>query len=274
MYNGHMLKDEQNSKGPIKDMQYMPVSQQNNAFDSKSIMSYSKIGKLVTALYMVTDVMDKSEPLRTKLRGLGTDIISDINVSPILASQKISEILSLLDIASTVGMVSVMNSNILKKEFLQMKHSITENNKQSDPVWLEDFMGREDENLTKGENIIKDTNAFNGQSTRIGVQKGSTLMKVLSDRVSALSPKLEKLDNNNSINFDVLKKQRREEIIKIIKETGEATITDIRIKSKQSPSTNVLASCGEKTLQRELISMIKDNVLRKTGEKRWSKYFI
>ena len=31
---------------------------------------------------------------------------------------------------------------------------------------------------------------------------------------------------------------------------------------------------GEKTLQRELASMVKDGVLYKTGEKRWSRYFI
>ena len=32
--------------------------------------------------------------------------------------------------------------------------------------------------------------------------------------------------------------------------------------------------CGEKTLQRELVSMAKDGVLNKTGEKRWSRYFV
>ena len=31
---------------------------------------------------------------------------------------------------------------------------------------------------------------------------------------------------------------------------------------------------GEKTLQRELISMVKDNLLYRTGSKRWSKYFV
>jgi len=32
--------------------------------------------------------------------------------------------------------------------------------------------------------------------------------------------------------------------------------------------------CGEKTLQRELVSMVGDGVLKKSGEKRWSRYFL
>ena len=69
--------------------------------------------------------------------------------------------------------------------------------------------------------------------------------------------------------FDNLKKERREIIIKIIKEKNTATITDIK-----NSASGVLISCGEKTLQRELISMVSDGVLKKVGEKRWSKYFL
>jgi hypothetical protein len=70
--------------------------------------------------------------------------------------------------------------------------------------------------------------------------------------------------------FNGLKKERREQIIKIVgNNPNGATITDIKTSAQGS-----LASCGEKTLQRELFSMVKDNVLNKTGEKRWSRYFL
>jgi len=45
-------------------------------------ISYKKTNKLVTALYMVTDIIDKNEPLRNKLRTLGIGIISDIYTQP------------------------------------------------------------------------------------------------------------------------------------------------------------------------------------------------
>jgi len=80
----------------------------------------------------------------------------------------------------------------------------------------------------------------------------------------------------NPQGFDIVKKQRRTEIISIVKIIGgNATIKDIKDRAKVLPAqAESLLSCGEKTLQRELISMIKDGVLDKTGEKRWSRYFL
>jgi hypothetical protein len=262
-----MLKDNQNLKdvsaGTALSLVNIPAS-------------YPKLNKLITALYMVTDILDKNEPLRNKLRDLGAGIISDIYSSPIQANQKIVEILSFLDITSAVGMISGMNCNILKKEFLELQKSIQEFAKQTNPMWLEEFISSSASDESKSSN--NEEKNYQGHPTRIGVQKGGTLMKALSEvKVSdkILGRTVLKSD------FDVLKKQRREEIIKIIKEKGDlpagrqgATITDIRNKAKELPGTSVLASCGEKTLQRELISMVKDNVLNKSGEKRWSKYFL
>src|SRR3972149_6868328 len=79
-------------------------------------MSYTKTNKLITALYIVTDIMDKDEPFRNKLRTLGTGILSDMYVYPASACGKISELMSFLDIASVVNIISEMNCNILRKE--------------------------------------------------------------------------------------------------------------------------------------------------------------
>ena len=78
------------------------------------------------------------------------------------------------------------------------------------------------------------------------------------------------------VRFDILKKQRRDDIITIIKTIGgSATIKDIKDKVQANPEqTSSLVSCGEKTLQREMVSMVKDGVLNRTGEKRWSRYFL
>ena len=34
----------------------------------------------------------------------------------------------------------------------------------------------------------------------------------------------------------------------------------------------LIKGCSEKTIQRELLSMVKSGILKKEGEKRWSKY--
>jgi hypothetical protein len=255
-------------------------------------LTYTKTTKLITALFMVTDIMDREEPLRHKLRFLGTNVISDINNNPTDSSKKISEILSFLDIGFAVGMISEMNLSILKKEFTELQKSINVFSTKRSPIWLEEFMkdtsvdetiltNNEHQNISKKEQKVTSIHHIgHPQSTRIGVQKGGNLMKVLSDRVSHMSgvkhtqpSPIVSVPNHS---YDLLKTKRRGEIISIIKNklsvlpnSGGATITDIK-NSAEGP----LVSCGEKTLQRELVSMVHDGILIKTGEKRWSKYSI
>lgn len=270
------LKDSQ--KDSIKDTQNTPAPYQAVGF---GLGSYTKTNRLITALYMVTDIIDKDEPLRNKLRTLGTGIISDMYSSTSDACGKISEIMSFLDIAFAVNIISEMNCNILRKEFLELNKSIKESaenakdqiNSLNRKINLSEFLKEELSSLKHPS--IRDAYKTIGQqsSNSIGVQKGSTLMKALSAvgspvRSVALSER--KINHTSGDSFDVLKKQRRNEISNIIqKREGGATITDIK-----NGSYGSLISCSEKTLQRELLSMVKDNVLNKTGEKRWSKYFL
>lgn len=56
---------------------------------------------------------------------------------------------------------------------------------------------------------------------------------------------------------------RRERIKTVLEAKGEATIKDI---------CEVITDVSSKTIQRELNSMIEDNVVKRQGERRWSKY--
>ncbi len=257
--------------------------------DNPTTISYGKSNKLIAALYMVTDIIDNGEPLKNKLRTLGTEIISDIHSIPIQATSKIVQVISFLDLASTIKLISEMNHNILKIEFLKLEQSIKEHGKVKS-TWLEDFLvNSPDTNLDTTDSersVLKDNQRqYLGhqsslrtiqEKTRIGVQKGGTLMKALSDKIGHKA-KFNTLDLNlRSPHFDMLKKQRREEIVRIV-ETSEngLTITDIKnIAQGHSSQVRAIISCSEKTLQRELVSMVKDGVLDKKGEKRWSRYYI
>jgi hypothetical protein len=280
-----MLRDDQNPKDTNSDLS-LAVK------DRLPILAYTKTNKLITALYIVTDILDKNEPLKSKLRDLGTGVVSDVNTNSIQAIKKISEIVSFLDIASAVKMISEMNCNILKKEFIELNKSIKEYTKHGDTSWLEEFVSHPVPTDFSQEQETKTylTKTYQGQNlsvhtgTRIGVQKGSTLMKALSDKVPSLSntPHV-RLNHSTGEDFNVLKKHRRDEIIKIISGNKQAlsmgglTISDIRNGAKAlsaGGASSTLTSCSEKTLQRELVSMVHENVLKKTGEKRWSKYFI
>jgi len=266
-----MLEEEKNLKDSIKDIKSMSAPYEAESFHLESVtLSYTKTSKLIMGLFMVTDIMDKEEPLRTKLRILGTEIISDTYSAPLKAGSKISEVMSFLDIASAINLISVMNSSILKNEFIKLEQSIKEYG-QIGSTWLEDFSPRSQKQESIGHGQSFKTRQTR---TRIGVQKGSTLMKALSK--VGVSYRVSSNLSKNINNFDLLKKQRREDIISILKKNEEGfTITDIKTKSK-GPDTQsqALISCSEKTLQRELASMIVEGILLKTGEKRWSRYFL
>ena len=60
-------------------------------------------------------------------------------------------------------------------------------------------------------------------------------------------------------------RSRRDRILDIIIEKGEVAIKDI---------SDIITDCSEKTIQRELNDMIKDEKISKTGERRWSRYSI
>lgn len=290
------LKDT--PKDSIKDTLSVPVPYQASSF---GLGSYTKTNKLITALYMVTDIIDKDEPLRNKLRTLGTGIISDTYLikqdhtghTTSLMSNKVQEIMSFLDIAAAMNIISEMNCNILRKEFFELNESIlsAQAGKESmdtnkikvlnGQVDLVEFFANPpllDKEGAGGGNSLITTSPFRPSSstrrrgdakghTSIGVQKGSTLLKALGKIQMSNN-----LQGNTLLvrDFDILKKQRRAEITNFItKKGGNVTITDIKNGVQGS-----LISSSEKTLQRELVSMVKDGVLNKTGEKRWSRYFL
>lgn len=94
-----------------------------------------KSEKLTTALYMVTDIMPVEEPMKWKMRQFGVGLLSDVMLYPTSSSVERGEILrrvlrgvehivSYLDVSWTTRMMTEMNANILKKEYLGLKDII------------------------------------------------------------------------------------------------------------------------------------------------------
>ena len=245
-------------------------------------LSYTKSNKLVTALYMVTDIMDRDEPIRNKLRVLGVEIISNTHNSTAERSRivvLIDEMLSFLSIAVAMNFISEMNNAILQKEFLDLQKSVKEFG-HTGSIWIEKFVSEQSSSEDEdNDSVISTVNYFSKLKhpvhetkrdsskghTRLGVQKGSTLLQAITDMSNKSS--LPSIRND----FDMLKKERRFNIVNVIKnQNGNVSIKDIKDK------LNIMVSKGhsysEKMIQRELLSMTKDGVLSKTGEKRWSRY--
>ncbi|RLB92650.1 MAG: hypothetical protein DRH76_11030, partial [Deltaproteobacteria bacterium] len=127
-------------------------------------------------------------------------------------------------------------SGLISAEFL----SVFLNETDSVVRTLRRYMQADKGNILAEQEIIKETQP---KKSAIGLRKQSKLSQHESSGIVELP--------------------RRDRILEVIKDKGEASIKDV---------SEVVTDCSEKTIQRELINLIKDNLIIREGERRWSKY--
>lgn len=249
----------------------------NNLSNSKALFnkpSYNfvnkKTEKLVTALYMVTDCMESDDAIKSKLRHLGVDLLSHMyklgSISPIEKNIHISsslshihEILSFIEMAYTIGYISDMNNSILKREFEILIKEL-ESSQSKD----KHFTFTLDENmfvLPKNEINENNININNGLIPIKDKRTTSNTMSFISKQLSYSRPA------RTSISVISDKKDRMEKILNIIKNSSNGHL-GVSIKDISASFTD----CSEKTIQRELNTLVLDKKINKVGSKRWSRY--
>ncbi len=193
----------------------------------------TKSERLASALYLVTSFFDDKEPLKWRLRALSTDLVSESIKDK---SNTTMEILSLFSVAKTAGVVSEMNYDILVRELSRFKQEVEK------PLAL----------------AFPHETALDEKALPQTQQKA----KYIEDNV-AVKKTDEKLVLKEFGAVSVKKNTRQSIIISVLKRKKEIMIKDI------SP---MISGCSEKTIQRELLAMVQAGILRKIGEKRWSRY--
>lgn len=226
---------------------------------------YSQSNKLAAAVFVVSDLIENSDELKAKIKNLSIELVSlSVNLKDINfidtkklikgIEKKSLELLSLLDIASISGLISKMNGMILKGEFqmfvseLENFHNNFENNKNLSVRGL--FL----ESLPNLEEINKTNNHSNYENCE-NMDKNGELFR-----------QKKMLAEGHKNNCGLKRKDlRKNTILDFIKRHNNASIKDI------VPN---ITGCSEKTVQRELIELIKEGRVVKNGERRWSKYSI
>lgn len=249
------------------------------AFNNKSNYDFAnkKTEKLVTALYMVTDCMDTDDALKVKLRFLGVELLSDMYkvsaLNPIDKGSHISttlnhinELLSFIEIVSTIGFISEMNSSILHREFMNLSTELAsyQSKDKQFTFTLSDSMFdvvKQDEEKNLRSNV-KDNNTSNGHIFK----KAYSPSSFLKENTTQSIPK--RLVQNTINPSD--KKERTDKILSLIKDRANkpGSESGISIKDISIAFTDV----SEKTIQRELNLLVTKGLLRKIGSKRWSRY--
>ena len=212
--------------------------------DESFIFVYKKTEKLATALYMITNLFSDSEPMKWTLRTKVSNLLSFIiSFKDILKSNeeefshevktKVLEIISLLEVGFRSGLVSSMNFSILKTEFINMVN------------FLSNFKKSSTHHMDLKENFFE-------------VPKSNSFLIRREDVNNQ-----DDIRHNNVL--DIHKRTNRQNIIMnlLVKRKKEITIHDV---------AEIIRDCSEKTIQREFISLIKAGLVKKVGQRRWSKY--
>lgn len=241
-----------------------------------------KTEKLVTALYLVSDCMDTDDAIKGKLRLLGVELLSDIyklSIAPTVNKQDqvslsinhIYELLSLIEIANNVGFISEMNTMILKNEFSILVSGLKDSLSKD-----KQFAFRLDEkmfDLPEGDNSSLGGREYFGST--ISHQTGGK--KTPYSSVSFMNTKsplqiLQSKKINSSVTSVADRQDRTNRIVTLIKEKKDSSTGQAGISIKDI--SLAFTDCSEKTIQRELNTLVSKGQIKKTGSKRWSRYII
>lgn len=237
-----------------------------------------KTEKIITALYLVSDCMDNSDPIREKLRLIGVRLMSDIYhlsvASPVdrqteiaLPLSNISEIISLLKVSFMVGFISEMNALILQDELVKLATQLRESINQD-----KNYLLSLDSKMFAVEPIVSNKN--NGRNDQLNMESNLALnnsfykgQRLDVSFINKLSPLENDVSNSKKTqrSSPSERNNRREKILSLIKNKKDISIKDISLS---------FPDCSEKTISRELNVLISKGHVKKTGAKRWSRYQI
>jgi|GEM_PF-1435824 len=238
-----------------------------------------KSENFVRALYVVTNFIKDTEPIKWRLRTLATDMISELmsfikedknRASEYLYRARflggLSALISLLNIAMESGVVSEANSAVLKREISSFF-----------PIFGDKIF-----HLVSPAGIADTFKEFPAFSPKKESRKRPRAIRKMSftafDAQVQGSLSHEDFSKGQGKNIkdtkNIFDKKTRE--IKVRERfQRQKAITDT-LKDKKKLTAKELMSFmkdySEKTIQRELSYLVEKGVLQKIGEKRWSSY--
>jgi DNA-binding transcriptional ArsR family regulator len=248
-----------NSKNHTNEDFVLEKSIFNNIFekDIRRVFIYKKAERLAKALHLIAPAFSESVSLRNRIDAIAIGLIDAAVLPPGIArtalSRELLALSSVLGIARTGGLLSVMNSELIAREahILLQEVAVYEEPR----LFLDEAptlsgiakIALKKDSLPKPNvTAMKDSTPHRPARSTAGTgNKGQ-----IKDIVGAPSGAV---------------KDRREAVMSVIRNKGSVSIKDI---------STLIRGVSEKTIQRELMALIESGLIAKQGERRWSTYFI
>jgi len=265
---------EHNTSPEASKKHEMLVSRGEN---SVVLFIIKKTEKLCAALYILTDFLGQLDPLARTIREHSLALVSlsfsfsesSRGNGPYAEFEKELRILkSLLSVAALSRLVSEMNKHILEQEMDIMLNYISHSAEGRGMMLSSSFFaegrgaGWEDGLAASKERHPSDV-LNTGARQPMPVLIKDTDVK---DNMSYKKVQKERLYEKNNLPSELHSRtNRQDEILAVFKKNkkAEMSIKDI---------SGTVTGCSEKTIQRELLDLVQKGVLKKEGERRWSRY--
>jgi len=221
---------------------------------------YEHASKLVTATYLVTSLFPEVEPLKGHLRIKSLEMLSDVvsyfrnrSVSETRLKSLVEEIMSLIHTGGVAHIISPMNKNVLMDQYGRFLARISKQNSHTIER-VSDEVGDLFANVSDAPQVERRMSEMIPESAEYKGQLSKGHIK------RTFEPKTSEKRQTRADSSD-----RKDKILSIIKQKGDVTIKDI---------ASDIEGVSEKTVQRDLVDLLEQGVLKKKGERRWTTYSI
>lgn len=280
------------------------ITEKQSVSGDAPLSEIKRTERLSAGLYMVTNSISDTEPVKRILREKSISLLSDM--SPLRdisttdrtvrlrrAEDTVLEIITLLHVAYAGDLISEMNMRLLKEEYLVLRSALKkgaavsglteralaalfEDEHPSDSAHvysaLEQRSSAYEERARHIKGHIKDTRYImsdkENMSDRVRYTDGQEQEVVHGKRMGISGKgvdKSNKIKQNEKSSVDILAmKDRRRKQI--------MSVIKKRGRVGIKDITSAITDTSEKTLQRALAALVKEGAVKKEGEKRWSVY--
>ncbi len=198
---------------------------------------FKKTERIVAGLYLITGLLKDKEPIKWKIREHSMSLLSSVlTLNDNQAFEKDTVARSIF--SDLFEIISAINLAHLSGLLSDMNHEIMRGE------------------LDKLINILKDNMVNNKE------REGYVLSEKFFNNVVNKAPQVENRIKDN-VAENSKKIDRKTAIVEVLKNRSNLTVKDV---------AQVVTGCSEKTIQRELIELVEKGVVKREGERRWSRY--
>lgn len=203
-----------------------------------------KSERLASALYVITGFMPTEEPIRSRLRVCALEVITHSANPYDLAENgakkfesRCAEIVTILQTAHYSGLISEMNAKLVGEEYVSLAAFVITNSSK----------------ISERGHLLEKVSVSEPKSVSSSIRHG--------DKATVSGSTKNK--RTNTVKEKDSGSYRKNLILGLFDKKELISIKD---------AVSLMNGVSEKTIQRDILSLVSDGVLSKTGSRRWTTY--